>query len=135
MSGGICSPEFENKVMARIRESVGELITEDELKQIVSEGIRKLFFDPRIEHDGWRKIEHPPLIVHVVKELLREEVEKAVETFVKENSEEIIAKVRDVVQEGIGEALIQALNSRFYYEISTFQQNIESRLMSSGLGG
>ena len=130
---GLCSAEFEEKLMSRVRDIAGDLLTEDDLRDLVSNGIQKLFFDPRVEHEGWRKIEHPPLIVHIVEELLREEVEKAVTAYIEEHSDEILDKVREVVQEGVGTAFVKALQSKFSYDLMTFQQNIEARLANSGI--
>jgi len=130
---GLCSTEFEEKVMAKIQKSVGDLLTEDDLRDLVTKGIEKLFYDPRVETDGWRRIEHPPLIVHIVKELLREEVEKAVTSYVNENSDKMLNIVREVVREGIGEAFLKAMQSKFQNDLYTFQQNLEARLASAGV--
>jgi hypothetical protein len=57
------SQSFDERMMAKIKESIGELVTDDELKKIIEKGMSMAFFEPRRSksRDSWQESILPPL--------------------------------------------------------------------------
>lgn len=80
-----------DRVVARLKaQPLGDLITEEDLHDIVKQAIPKTFFEKRMipTEDRWQPTrEAPPLIVEVMQGLLKESAKKAVEDWLVKNAE------------------------------------------------
>ena len=72
---------LQERVTSRLQESIGDIITDEDLKPIVERGIHDVFFEEKEVRDSWGKItETRPALIHkVVKDLLAERVRQAIE--------------------------------------------------------
>lgn len=80
-----------DRVVERLKlQPIGDLITEEDLHDIVKQAIPKTFFEPRYVKTGsgyHEKTEaKPPLIVEIMSELLRGSAEKMVADWLAENA-------------------------------------------------
>ena len=102
---------FEERMRDRIRESIGELMSDEDLQKIVEQGIDEVFFKTRYVEDGrYNKREIPPLIHSVVKEVLNDRMKDAVEAWLQTHESNVRVAVAHVVEEGAGRAMVKALN-------------------------
>lgn len=83
-----------DRVVERLqRQPLGDLITEEDLHDIVKQAIPKVFFAERI---GQRKDSYspqttlPPLLIEIMSKLLRESAEQCVKTYLDENKEVVV---------------------------------------------
>ena len=114
--------------MARIKDSIGDLITDAELKALVDKGLQEAFFAKRYETINYNQVEKPPVLVDIIKTLMESSVREAVGEWVKEHPTEIKSAVSDVIQQGVGSAVIQAFNSRLSADFHMFGQNMLNNL-------
>lgn len=96
-----------DRVVERLKKQpLGDLITEEDLHDIVKQAIPKVFFDPV------RKIENPgkynettvsvePHIVTVMRDLLKDSAKAALETWMAENSEMMVEQWKTMIDEGV----------------------------------
>ncbi len=56
MSSIVAQQSFEEKVMGRIRESIGELMSDEDLKRIVEKGIDRALFERHEIGDSWKAV-------------------------------------------------------------------------------
>lgn len=129
-----------DRVVERIKlQPLGDLITEEDLFDIVKEAIPKVFFEDRIVdqggYNGTRKVE--PAIVEVMREGLKEYVRKAVDEWLIENAEitaehwkavldKNILNYVKTVQDEQATALVKSA-------LSSWLQKVNSDLISRGL--
>lgn len=95
-----------DRVVERLKlQPIGDLITEEDLHDIVKQAIPKAFFEKRTEivHSSYRSetLTKDPLIVEIMRDLLKSSTEKAVDTWVREHSEEILSNWKAVMDAGI----------------------------------
>lgn len=95
-----------DRVVARLKaQPLGDLITEEDLHDIVKEAIPRTFFEKREKVDGHgfhtRTVEADPLIVEVMREVLQLHVKKAVEDWLAANAELMALHLKSVVDTGI----------------------------------
>ena len=121
---------FEERMKSRIRDSIGELMTDEELSKIVNRVTEEVFFKPIKLGERYQMKEHPPFIHVIVKELLTDNVKKLVEEYFKNNEIAIIEIIREVIKEGIGSAVLTALNSKFASDMFNFESNLMQTLQN-----
>lgn len=129
MTNEIVVPQtFEDKMKKRIKESIGELITDEELGKLVRKSVDQVFFEPTKIKVGWDTKEGPSLLNGLIKELLTPQVKEAIQLYTNDHPEEIIKAVKETLSVGMGGALLNAFNSQFQGQLFTLQSNIENMM-------
>lgn len=94
-----------DRVVERLKaQPLGDLITEEDLHDIVKEAIPRAFFQKRTvpATSGYNRMEEKePLIVEVFRNLVAPTVAKAVSEWMIEHTEEVTAYWKKVMDEGI----------------------------------
>lgn len=108
---------FEERMMDRIKESVADLITDDELKKIIEKGVEKAFFEPRTGTDRWgnRSANEPSLVEQMVKKELEGRMEKAVQNWIAEHPDKLEYVMKSVMEQGVAGCVEKAMEARFGY--------------------
>lgn len=135
MSNLTLNQTFQEKLQDRIRESFGDLISDEELKQLIERGIEELLFKERVDtaSRGYNTNHNPPLITEMIQKTISKQVEAAVKVWVTENSDVIAAHLRTVLEQGVGTSVMRAFNNMFQNDFYTFTSNLEQRLQNGGL--
>lgn len=126
----IKSQSFEEKMKARLKESVGDLITDDELQKILYRGMDEIFFKSMDIVNEWGRVtgQKTPLAHTLVKELLKERVDVLLTQWIKDHPDQINDIIKEVVTAGIGNALISALTTKFQSDLYMFQNNLINKI-------
>jgi len=91
-----------DRVVERIKKQpIGDLITEEDLHDIVKEAIPKAFFEDRFDNSGYHAKKLPPLIVEIMQENLKEAASEAVKQWTIENAELLTEYWKKVTDEGL----------------------------------
>lgn len=96
-----------DRVVLRLKtQPLGDLITEEDLHEVVKSAIPKVFFEERrIASTGYNSRDEikPPLIVEVMKELLTIEAKRACEKWLQDNAEMVAAQWKAVFDKSLSE--------------------------------
>ena len=123
---------FQERLKERIRDSIGELITDEDLQGMIERGVEEVFFKPR-----YRKVkrnfstieeEMPPLIHEMVTELLTEQMNAAIREWLVEHAEEVNQVFATVAREGAGDAVLVGLTRALQPDFQALQHAVEQRL-------
>ena len=133
MTTEVATPQtFEEKLMERMRDSIGELMTDQDLRQIVDRGIDQVFFKERKTHTGHgysqRTEVHPPLITEFLTKAISDQIEQQVAKWAAENSELIEQKVVELIEQGAGDMLLATINRHFSDSLLIFGNSIKEKL-------
>ena len=95
-----------DRVVARLRaQPLGDLITEEDLHDIVKQAIPRVFFQDRIERAGSgyheRTERKDPIIVEIMRDLLKDAARVAAESWVVENADVMAEYWKKVSDEGL----------------------------------
>lgn len=92
-----------DRVVARLKsQPLGDLITEEDLHDIVKQAIPKTFFEERTDNsDRYRPQKLPPVIVEIMRDLLKESATKAVADWLNENPKQIADYWKEVCDAGL----------------------------------
>jgi hypothetical protein len=123
---------FEEKMRDRIRESIGDLMSDADLKKLLDRAVEENFFTEKIITNSWgcEESRKPALLQGLVKELLHERMDAVISQWLKDNEAVVNQAVADVVKMGVGGALVASLNHQFQMQLSNFQMNVEQQLRS-----
>ncbi len=121
---------FEQKLMARIRESIGELMSEEDLKKILDRGVEEALFSRKPELDQYQRVirTNPSFVENAVKELLAEKMKDAVDKWCITNSQILTEAIEQAVKVGIGKCMLDALDYKMQGLLMNLRGEIEERL-------
>lgn len=118
--------DFQIKVGNRIRDAVGDLLTNDDISRMVEHAIQEIFFKEREEHRGYNNtITHPPYIHELVKDKLEALIKLEVQAWLEVNKEETLKVVKQVIQNGIGDAVMVAFENKLNFQFERFANDIQ----------
>ena len=121
------SKTLEEKLKDRVRESIGELLSDEDLSKIIEKGIHETFFKERSHHIGYRTEYKEPLITEVIEDVLKSQVSQMVANYMA-NNKELSEHIAKIFQERLGDAIIQGVIKFFFNEISNFKFAIADKL-------
>lgn len=122
---------FQDRLKERIRESIGELLTDEDLDNLIRRGIDEVFFqERRVQQDHYphRIQTYPPLIHEIVQDLLSSQMKAAVERWLQDHEAEVKAAIETVIRDGAGNAMIHSLDNRLQGLFEQFGQSVAINL-------
>jgi len=117
----------------RIRESMGEFLSEDDLKELLERTIEKSFFEERIVLSSSyydRDKKKPSLFQELVTEQVQPMVEKAITAWLQDNSEQVTTTIDAVLKDGLLSALSKAIEQKMQIPILNLGTEISNKLLS-----
>lgn len=124
--------QFQEKMFLKIREHLGELLTDEDLKPLVASAVERAFFEPREFNDGWKKVSKPPLFVEMIETAMKERVATSVDAWLKENPEVLAKAVDDVLKAGVATAVISHLNTVLHGPLWDLQRSLREKGLLNG---
>lgn len=131
-----------DRVVARLKtQPLGDLITEEDLHEIVKSAIPKTFFEERRENVGtgsyprWERRE--PLLIEIMRGLLKESARDAVGKWMIENQELLAANLKNAVDTGLVQ-YVRAIedertNGQMRRGLAAIFQEVNNERMKAGL--
>jgi hypothetical protein len=121
---------FEEKMRDRIRESIGDLMSNEDLKKLLDRAVEENFFKEKVVMSEWGREQSrkPALLIGLVKELLAERMNEVIKQWLADNEEQVKKTLDEVVKMGVGGAYIAALNSQFSSQLLSLQIGLEQQI-------
>lgn len=105
---------FEEKMMDRIRESIGDLMSDDDLKTILERGIEKALFQERSVEGHWQTTKKPSVVDECIQIFLKERMLTEVKRWIEENPQKIEEAIEHTMKMGVAKCVDYALENRFH---------------------
>jgi hypothetical protein len=123
---------FEEKLTDRIKENIGDLIPDEELKKILERGIDKIFFQarPPAPNSGYSTQPRCSLAEELAEKCIKEAVDRLVTQFIKDNTDKIIENLRPTFEQRLGDIVLNAFNMRAQSDMMIFGENLVNRIRS-----
>ena len=123
---------FEQRMKERIRDSIGELLSDEELSTMLKRSMEELFFKPRtIQTNNYGATKQiPPLMHEIVETLLKDKVKEAAKEFIDAHQTEVNETIKEALGKGAGEAILKAINAIFSNQLNTLQYNIQNMIQN-----
>lgn len=133
MTDIVQSKTFEERMKERIRDSIGDLISDEDLGKMVDRSLEEVFFKERANpkrssyYNSGEPDTLPPLLHEIVKTAMTEQVSEAVKEYIANNRDQVDTTIKTVLEQGMGNALVSALNGLFAYQLSSLQTNLSNQ--------
>ncbi len=122
---------FEERMFEKIRDQMGDLMTDDDLRKLVGAAMQKAFFEPRVQPgNGYGSpTTLPPLFVALIEKQMTEAVRAAVSQWVADHPEEVAKVLKETIEAGI----FNMMASHFASKTSWPLQQLLSALQAKGV--
>jgi hypothetical protein len=133
MSDLATATTFQERMFERVRESLSELLTEEEAKSLVERAIQESLFKRTVRvggFNGYDKVQ-PSRFEELVKEAVEPLIKEAVTTWLVEHSEEVKASIQEVVERGIAGTVVKVFREEMrqpMYEMGGRLQQVINKL-------
>ena len=124
---------FNEKIKERIRDSFGELLTDEDLQKIVENGVNDILFAEGIDSQG--RYNHPPLVHTVLKEILKARIDGWVKEWLNKNSDELKERLLQLLDVSVGDLFLNSITRLLQPDLNTLKINIDSKLFKMGENG
>jgi hypothetical protein len=114
-------------MFAKIREQMGDLMTDDDLRALVATAMQKAFFEPRIDRSHYNTVEKPPFFVELVEKQMRAEVAKAAAQWMVENPEAVSKAITETIQKGIFGMVVSHVESKTSGPLWTLAEQLRQK--------
>ena len=121
---------FEQRMKDRIKDSIGELMSDEDLAKLVHRGVEEAFFTDRVAGQGYNARTSPPLMHEIVGDLMAEQIGALAKEWIKEHEQEVREIAEKTIQDGAGEAFLLALKNMFRQEFVNLQYGINQRIQN-----
>lgn len=116
MSEIATTKDFQQRMFEKIRDQIGDLLTEEDLQKIVNASIQKAFFEPRTVVDNnsysYRTKEVEPLFVELMRTELKPAIQRAADKWIKENPEVITNHLNDLLGKSFLQVTADYINAK-----------------------
>ena len=134
MNAIVENKSFEEKMKERIKDSIGDLISDEELKKLLDAAMYDVFFKPsKIKINSYDYKDGPSFLQEIVKELMEEKVRDEIKNYINDHKDDVNKIISDVVQEGVGMSFVKSLQNIFRNDLYQLQGNIQNTLMNKGI--
>ena len=120
--------DFQTRMFERIREQMGDLLSEEDLRKLVEKAVEKAFFEERIERQTYgRDIVHPPAFVEMVKVEAKPMVQAAVDKWMRDNADEMGERIDQIIRDGIAGVIADHINIAFSMPLHALRSELRSK--------
>lgn len=123
---------FEQKIHNRIRDSIGDLMSEEDLKKLVHGTFDTVFFKPRANpkytghYNSYEKPTIEPLSTEIIRTLLQPVFEEQVKLWLAQNKEQVLEVIGKKLEQDAGQLLLAAIANSFQVPLMNLRANVQS---------
>lgn len=132
MSNIQVTTDFQQRMFERIRDSMGDLLSDEDLKKLIDVALQKIFFEKQIDKSrstSFHTHYGDSMLVDIIKELVQPAVVKAVNEWIAQNPKIVEQTIDTVVSQGITRVVFQHLDQVFSLPL----QNLRADLRQKGI--
>ena len=119
---------FQEKISEKIKDSIGDLITDDDLKPLIEKSIADLLTNDRKikNHSGSypQYNDAPPLMQEIITPLLEVQIKEQVAKYISDNPQLLTKVIDDMVVNGFIKVMIWHLDGKISIPLEHFRQEI-----------
>ncbi len=117
---------FEEKMMDRIRDSIGELMSQEDLKRIIEKGVEKALFEPRQKPRNYGGYESgPSLVDDAVTKYLESQMRTAVDKWIADNPDKLQKAIDNAVMAGVAGCVQNTMDLKFNWIFTSLVQQAQ----------
>ncbi len=121
---------FQEKMYERIRDSIGDLMSDEDLKKLTETAVERAFFEPRYTEQRYGSpLKLDSLFVELMRNLLSDRVEKALAAWLTEHPNEIKKLINETIERGVLGLAAKCFENLMSMPMQEFGRQLEQRLL------
>jgi hypothetical protein len=119
---------FQERVFAKIRDEIGTLLTDAELKAITEAALERALFAPRETLGTYGHVERREAwLLENVRALLAQKVSVGVDVWLKENGDRVDAAIDEAIGKGMYGLIVQHLENKVSGPLCLFRDALREK--------
>jgi len=127
---------FQEKISDKIKESIGDLITDEDLKPLVEKSIEKLLTETRKikRTGGYSSYEDaPPLLIEIIEPLIKSQIQTQVTKYVIDHPDIFDNIFNDIIKTGFIKVMINHIDYKLQSPLMDFQQQVQNIFLKNNI--
>ena len=122
--------DFKTRMMDRVRESIGDLLTDDELKQMIDKSMQAIFFTEKATTNDWGRVTStkPALMHEIVEKFVKERVETGTKDYLKAHEGDVKRLIAEALDRGLACSVMRAFDRTFIGPLQDFSMKVAETL-------
>lgn len=121
---------FQEKISEKLKDSIADLLSEEELKRLVEAGITQHLFNRRPDrYHGDQLSVAEAILKQLAGPRLEAELHLQLADWMKANDEYVKSLVTDAIQKGAGELMLRAFSNALECSMISMFENFRNNLM------
>ena len=120
----------EERMKAHIKEGIGDLLSDEEVKKLIDRGMEEVFIKPTKIKNSYNTIDGPPLLNEIIQKELNEVITVQVRNYLLDNNEQVIEAVNKAISGGMAKSLISAVDCFFSGSLMTLRNNVMGEIQT-----
>lgn len=120
---------FQERMFEKIRDQMGDLLTDEDLKNLVNSAMQQAFFEPIIEKQGYHDVKKPPFFISMIQKQTQELVNDQVKIWIDNNPEQISNVIKETIEAGIFKMIAAHFERKTSYPL----QELMAKLCQKGV--
>lgn len=120
------SKTFQERMFDRVRDQMGDLLTDEDLKKIVDTAMHKAFFEER-NTGGYNNTVKPAVFVEMIENEMKSKVNTALSNWLKENPEIVEAAITKMINDGLYKCVLSALENRLNWPLQSLADQLRQK--------
>jgi len=120
---------FETKMKNRIKDSIGDLISDEDLSRLINSAMNDVFFKDRVAQSKTTygsTTTKEPLIHEIIKECLTVQIKDVAQEWIKAHPKEVNEILDQILRDGVGNIMISTINDMFEGQLTALRLNIQN---------
>jgi hypothetical protein len=125
---------FEQRMKDRIRASIGDCLSDEDIMKLITRSMEELFFNERrTQSSSWSETKIlPPLAHELVSNLMKERMDILLRKWLDDNHAKVEETMQEVIRNGAGAALLTGMNNFFKHALNDFAMQVTDNLKTIG---
>jgi hypothetical protein len=130
MTTQLTEGSLEDRVVARIKDSLGDLMKDEDYKRLTERAIEQAFFTERKRDPyGYNQQYEPPKLVELVRQAVENQVATQVEAYIAAHPEE----VNKAIELALGKGMLELMTSYWDMKARGPMMELAGKLVQQGL--
>ena len=128
MSEIVNPKSFQERMYEKIREQLGEMMTEAELKTMVEAAVQKAFFEKRTVNGSYGRVEvEESEFITLIKNQMSAQVQKVMKEYLEEHQDKFFEAIDECIAKGFFGLVQQHIQNQMHMPLQMFADQLRSR--------
>lgn len=120
--------DFQERMFASIRDKMGDLLTDDDLKRIIEAAVQRGFFEDKVVEGSYgSRTRDEAVFVKLVREEVRAQAEVAIAAWLRENESKVVDAINECIGRGFIKIIADYLDQKASAPLWQFAENLKQQ--------